>query len=52
MVNNFCAVIKTLISPIRQRTHTGFICNFSGFVTSMVCREDNKTPSLDVQLLN
>lgn len=52
IVNPFCAVMKILTPPVREHALSGFICNFSGFVTSMVCREDNKAPSSDVQLLN
>lgn len=52
IVNLPCAVIKILISPVREHTLSDFICNLSGFVTCMVYREDNKAPSLDVQLPN
>lgn len=36
IVNPFHALVKILVSPIREHTFSGFICNFSGFVTSIV----------------
>lgn len=36
IVNPFYAVIKIPLSPTREHTLSGFICHFSGFVTSIV----------------